>query len=295
MLSVRRLVFLLVLCTVASGCTVKFAYNNIDRLVRWQVADYVDLDDAQAAYLDAELARLLYWHRSSHLPLYAQRAQLLANELDETMGVGEVRLLFEDAIVWADEIEARSMPMVIELMASLSEAQVAGLPEAFARSNAEFAEDELSMTLSEAQDEWRERVEGGMKYFAGRLSRAQRDYIATQSVRYQPEFVLWAAYRERWQAALLQALAGRDDVDAFAASYRRLVEERERFWGEEFTRATRANEALSLEVLHGLLAKLDDRQTARFQERLLTLAEDFRDLAANAEVPAEAAACLVSC
>ncbi len=295
MLVVRRLVFLFVLCFVTSGCTVKFAYNNIDRLVRWQVADYVDLDEAQAAYLDAELARLLYWHRSSHLPLYAQRAERLANELDETVHVDDVRRIFDDAIGWADEIETRSMPMVIELMASLSDAQIAGLPEAFARSNAEFAEDELAMTLNEAQGEWRERVEGGMKYFAGRLSRAQRDYIAAQSVRYQPEFVMWAAYRQRWQAALLQVLAIRDDVDAFAASYRRLVDDRERFWGEEFTRATRANEALSLEVLHGLLEKMDDRQTARFQERLLVLAEDFRDLAADAEAPTEASACLVTC
>ncbi len=295
MLLVRRLVFLLTLCTLSWGCTVKFAYNNIDRLVRWQVADYVALDDAQAAYLDAELARLLYWHRSAHLSLYAQRAEQFANDLDETLRKEDLQRLFDDAIAWADEVEDRSMPMVIELMASLSQEQVAGLPEAFARSNAEFAEDELAMTLSEAQSKWRERVEDGMKYFAGRLSRAQRDYIATQSVRYQPEFVLWAAYRERWQAALLQALANRQDVDAFAANYRRLVAERERFWGDDFARANRANEALSLEVLHGLLTALDDRQTVRFQERLLALAEDFRELASAAEPPADAANCLVTC
>ena len=266
-----------------SGCTVKFAYNNLDRMVRWQVADYVDLTDEQAALLDEELAEFILWHRTTHLPLYADRAEAMASGLNETVGEDDMQALYEQAMIWSEEVEARGMPMVVALLASLTPEQMEALPEAMEKSNVEFAEDEVDLTLSEAQAEWRNRVSDGLKFFAGRLTREQKRYLAEQSVRYQPEYVLWVEYRRRWQAALLKTLEIRGDSAAFDVAFRRLVDERESYWGEAFTSTSRANEQLGREVLVGLLARLSDKQTERFQEKLLALAEDFRELATEVD------------
>ena len=62
---------LLGLVLLSGGCSVKLIYNNADRFIRWEVADFVDFDPQQRAYFDGELALLLYWHRQTQLPLYA--------------------------------------------------------------------------------------------------------------------------------------------------------------------------------------------------------------------------------
>ncbi len=290
-----RVLSLLVLLATATGCTIKLAYNNLDRMIRWQVSDYVDFDDAQSEYFAGELDELLYWHRTTQLPLYAARAERMAMDLSEEVTAADLDALFAQAVGWADVVEQRAVPLMVELMLSLSDEQVAELPEKFAESNAEFMEDEIELTLPEAQELWRERVTDGMKYFAGRLNRSQRDYVAAQSVRYQPEFVLWVEFRKRWQAELLGALEERQDHEKFETRFRALIDDRESLWGEEFTTATRANEKLSRDVLVGLLARLDDEQSKRFAQRLNSLAEDFRDLSARGKAPESVERCLARC
>jgi len=36
-----------VMLWATSACSLKMAYNNMDRLVRWQMSDYLDLDAQQ--------------------------------------------------------------------------------------------------------------------------------------------------------------------------------------------------------------------------------------------------------
>ena len=64
------LLVLFSLLLVNSGCGVKLAYNNGDRLVRWWVDDYIDMNSEQKRYLRDATRNLLYWHRSQELASY---------------------------------------------------------------------------------------------------------------------------------------------------------------------------------------------------------------------------------
>ena len=268
-----------------TGCTVSATYNNLDRLARWQIADYVDFDDRQDAYFRAELDRVLYWHRVSELPVYAERLDQLAREINQEFTEPTLEAMIKDVRTWAERIEAEAMSMTIELMLSLTDAQVAELPARLEKANAEFAEDELDVDLSEVRENWADSMVDGAKYFMGSLTREQRDYVQAQSLRYQPEQVMWVEYRRRWQAAFLEALSGRREATAFATRYRQLVKERESFWSPEFTSVSKSNDALRRDVTLKLLRTANDQQRERMTERLSGFSEDFRELTAAAEIP----------
>jgi len=275
--SIRRLGLLICLLTAASGCSIKLAYNNLDRLVLWQVGDYVRLDREQKAYLRQEVDTLLYWHRRNHLPLYADYMRTLAVTLTDAPQVSHIDAMFEQFLAWGEEVEQRVLPPTIHVLQSLSEKQMAGLPEAFTQNNAEIAESEASGSVADHQAQWAEDFEDAIERFTGRLNKSQRDYIALRAQAYEPERLLWIDYRERWQADLLKLLEKRAEP-TFPAAFRALVAAREDYYDETLSRVFDANIELSQSVMVDLFAGLTERQAERLVDRLTKLAEDFEEL-----------------
>lgn len=271
-------VLLLALLLLGSGCSVRMAYNNLDRLARWSVSDYIDLSDTQRACFDAAFDRLWRWHRAEHLPQYAGFLQELRGTLGDGIDEAEMRVLVDRVVAWADEIEQQGLPAAAALLASLSDAQVARLAEALEARNRELAEPEQGVSLVRAQRGWQEEFTGRFTEFSGRLTRGQREYLARQSARYVPELVMWADYRRRWQRDLLALLAHRDDRAAFTRGFAELSAQRERYYGTELAAVVAGNERLAREASAWLVNHLTARQRERFFRRLDDLAEDLQVL-----------------
>ncbi len=282
-----RLICVLGLIICTSGCSVKFAYNNVDRLVRWQMSDYLDLSSDQRKLLDTQLEGLMSWHRREHLPEYAILMESLATQWSDGVSEAQIEALFQQMFVWGEEIEEQGMPTAISLMQSLTDEQVAALPARLEKSNQEFEEDELDVALAEVQEAWADDFADGLERFTGRLQKAQRDYLSLRATAYQPERVLWAEYRRRFQADLVKLLLKRNEPE-FEAEFRRLAAARESYYGEEYTRVSNQNIALSREIASYVLSNLTEKQSGRLKDALLDLAQDFQELAAKAK-PAEAA------
>lgn len=291
----RRLAMLAAVLLLSGGCSIKMLYNNADRFARWAANDYLQMDEAQEAYFTEEVKALHYWHRTQELPLYADYLDALPGNLDNGVDEAEVQSIFDTFYSWWEVLEAKSMPFVTQMMMSLSDEQVARLPERFEQDNREFAEDELDRSVDEIQAEWMRQYADTLSRFSGRLTREQTRYLETQSVRYVPQFELWAEYRERWQRDLLTLLTEkRRDPDHFPDAFARLATSREAYYGEELAAVFDRNEALATEVTAWLLNNLTDKQRQRFNERIGEMAATFRELAAEApgEVP-QGGGCLV--
>jgi len=282
-----RLICVLGLMICISGCSVKFAYNNVDRLVRWQMSDYLDLSSDQRKLLDTQLEGLMSWHRREHLPEYAILMESLATQWSDGVSEAQIEALFQQMFIWGEEIEEQGMPTAISLMQSLTDAQVAALPARLEKSNQEFEEDELDIALAEVQEAWADDFADGLERFTGRLQKAQRDYLSLRATAYQPERVLWANYRRRFQADLMKLLLKRNEP-GFDAEFRRLAAARESYYGEEYARVSDENIALSREIASHVLSNLTEKQSVRLKDALLDLAQDFQELSAKAG-PAEAA------
>lgn len=291
-----RILLALTVVLLGSGCSVKFTYNNLDRFARWGVSDYLAMNEEQRRYFDAEFAKLHTWHRTSQLPRYAAALESLPVLMADGVDAEEVVALEVTVLGWANEVEEHAMPLFVDMLCSMTDAQVARLPQLLEATNREFAEPEFAASLDTSQQRWRDEVADMFARFAGRLSDAQQEYLIRQSSRYLPERVLWAEYRRRWQADLLVLLQKRAERQWFAEQVMRLAASRQTYYGSELTRIVEHNEALSREVGAWLLNHMTERQQARLLERLLELAVEFRELAAEEQNPLPLPdGCLVSC
>lgn len=290
-----RLLALALVLLLGSGCSVQFAYNNLDRLVRWGVNDYVNLNEAQRAMFNEEFARLHYWHRTEHLPRYADFLEALPTTLSDGVDIQELLALENTMMGWAEEVVEQGVPLAVAIMQSMTDEQVARLPVRLEESNREIEESELGKSVEAAQDRWRKEVEDIFTRFAGRLTPAQQAHLVAQSVRYIPERVLWAEYRRRWQRELMRLLEKRTEP-SFAAEFAQLAASREAYYGTELTAIFDNNENLGRETAAWLLNHMVERQTVRMYTRFVELAGDFRELSDDALnwLPAEEA-CEITC
>ncbi|MFU8814713.1 MAG: DUF6279 family lipoprotein [Pseudomonadales bacterium] len=286
---------LLLVC--ASGCSVPLAYNNLDRLARWSMSDYISMDPAQRSYFDAAFHDVWTWHRREHLPLYAAWLGGLSESLVSGTTEAEMQSLVDQVVAWANDIAARGTPLAADLLASLSDDQVEQFARALEDGNREFAEPELGLSVAEAQQAWQKEVADRFSRFSGRLNGAQQDYLRSQSVRYIPDRVLWADYRRRWQRDLLALLRHRHEPQSFLRGFEQLAANRSSYYGSELAPIMASNQQLTREVSVWLINSLTDRQRQRFAGRLEGLAEDFANLAdaRGRAQPVAAPACLVIC
>lgn len=281
-LATRIFLSLCIFCML-SGCSIKMAYNNMDRLVRWGVSDYVDLNREQKAVLDREIKRIRYWHRVNHLSQYADFTHSLAVRWSDQVTIADIQMAFDQMTSWIEELQEQTTPLVIDMMISLTDQQIAELPQRLEASNLELAEPELGVELGEAQALWAEELTDRMRRFTGRLSDDQKNYVKRRSSGYRPERVLWAEYRRRFQKDLLALLQHRQDRDRFVEGYRALVASREAYYGPELTEIFKHNEALSMDVSAHLLSNLSEKQSNRFVDELTELGDIFAELATQVD------------
>lgn len=282
-----RVLLALLLLSVLSGCSVRFVYNHADRFAVWQAEEYLDLDRAQRDWFRARMRLFLHWHRTNQLPRWSEALRDFELAVQD-----EVRREDFEAFVfagerWADEILMEILPTTTELLASLSDAQVAALPETFAQRNAELNEDYAGLSEAEQKAVWRREMREGLDRWVGDLNAGQELLLDAASERVVADNGSWIGYRERWQAELLTALARRGDAAAFEATLRRLVLDREHWYTEDYARTRANNDAAYLDFTVALLGSLDARQRERLSRRLVDLAEDFEALAAEDVTPPE--------
>jgi hypothetical protein len=289
---------LVIVLGAASGCSVKMMYNNMDRISRWVVSDYIDMTPEQRAYFDAEMAGFLYWHRTTHLPQYAAWLESMEPTFTNGTSTEEFEVFMGSLFDWYEEAEARGMPIAIEMMLSLTDEQLARLPVRLEEDNEELAEDEAGLSVEQSQKRWREEFADGFARFAGKLNREQKDYLVQQSVRYVPQYDLWADYRRRWYLDVMALLRdGRNDPEAFAQAFIELAaNRRSHYYGLELTVIFDHNEVLYRDVSVWLINHLSEKQREKLFTRTGELAEVFRELVAQApeQAPTESA-CLVRC
>ncbi len=280
----RRITALVLCACCLSACSLKMMYNNADRFVRWQVNDYVELNAEQKKFLNTQIKDVLDWHRNQHLPLYSEYFLTLSQQVTDEVSPERVKDIIDQFILWGEEIELRSMPAAIGMLASLTDEQIAALPERLAEDNRKFAEDEMDKPLGDIQSQWAGDFTDALERFTGRLDRGQRDYIVKQADGYQPERVLWIEYRQRWQKDLLKLLEKRREQQ-FAEEFRKLVGARESYYGSEFTRVSKDNQKLGVNMAAHVLSNLTPKQSQRFSDTLREWGEDFAELAAQRQEP----------
>lgn len=280
-----RWLTLLCLLLIVSGCGVRTAYNNLDWLtVRW-VNQQVSLDREQEAMLRSWLGEQLAWHCATQLPLYSELVGQI--HLDLVAGNLDQKRLAEHGQSIADlgrVLTERTIPLLIDLAATLSDEQVLQVLEAFDERTEDVRVSVEEKSLEDLADERLASMERTLRRFMGRGNQAQRQRLAVwaDSVTATESYQL--RQRLYWQERLALALERREDTDFLSAEMTALMRP-ESAWSEDYRSVMEANRVLTLAALEDVVVKADTRHINRLTARLSSLRSDFDRLRCEGEKP----------
>jgi hypothetical protein len=279
----------------AGGCGVKTTYNNLDRLVRWSMDDYMSLDPAQEAFFRGELDTVLYWHRTSQLPVYAKAIRQLDADLADGASMEEMFVFRGEMEAWWDRILEASLPLSTQLMYSATDAQLDQFAVQYAKDIRKYVKPYEKLSPDERRERWARDFRDYFEYLTGSLNADQRAMIVAQSKRFVPDDRSWADYRARYGAALVALVRERRSFIEFSHAFRTMTFERERWYGDVYSAALASNQDLYRDVSLALLESLTVEQRRQLSKTLQELAKDFDELALDAPAAPPPAACLISC
>jgi hypothetical protein len=280
----------------AGGCGIKTAYNNLDRFVRWSAEDYMELDPAQDAYFRAELKSVLYWHRTTQLPIYSKTLRGLDSEIANGVTMEEIVVFGDEVDGWWKNILEASLPLGSQLLYSASDTQLDQFATQYEKDVKKYVKPYAKLSIEERRERWARDYQDYFEYFAGRLNGEQKDIIRAKSAKFVPDDQSWADYRRRYGAALIALVRERGTYVEFARAYRDLTFNRERWYGNDYNAALESNRALYRGLTLALLDSLTGTQRRDLSKNLQDFARDFDELAAEAPpIAPPAAPCLAGC
>ncbi|MCZ4324055.1 DUF6279 family lipoprotein [Pseudomonas anguilliseptica] len=276
--AVKTLLLLLCLSLLISACSrAGLAYRNLDWLLPWRLNDYLNLDSQQQAWLKPRLQTHLQWHCSAELPRYIDwlhtTESILAQPQPDSAQLLEQFAQFDAAL---KRIGIEITPTAIELLQGLSEQQVSELYAALDEDNLEDRQDFLDPPLTTQISERQTRMQERLRPWLGRLNKAQTEHIADWANSLGEQNRLWLENRQLWQAELRKVVAERDSAD-FAERLTSLLQQRERFYSDEY-RASYGRSRQALATLFSqLLSSSDKTQRERLSHRLHDLRRDLAE------------------
>lgn len=263
---------LLVACSQTS-----LAYRNLDWLIPWRVSSYLDLDSQQKAWLEPRIQTHLNWHCSSELPRYVNWLKntrpLLQSAAPDAQQLDEQLIQAEQAF---QAIVEQTNPTAVQLLSTLSDAQVERLYARMDKDNREDREEFLEPDLQIQIVERAERLEKRLRPWFGPLNDKQREHVATWASDRREQSRLWLEGRERWQAAFRETLDRRRAAD-FSQRMTQLLENRRGAHDPEAAQAYLESRQAMASLFSQLLADADDKQRTHLLQKIDALRLDLAE------------------
>lgn len=274
--SIFALIFLPFLLT---GCSSKFAYNNLDWLLYWYLDDYVELDKQQKAKFDAKLEVWLKWHREEELARY--KADLVAlkdrfnqgplneEELMGVLGLGRKH--------W-EHLRDKLAPELSELAVELHDSQVQELFEKLEKDNLDEEEEWQEEKDEDPVKNRSKRIQKQIKNSIGKLTKTQIAIVDEYAPQFTSTFEEWITYRRNIQATAKVLFESRKQDPEFPGKLLTLMTQPDDYRSEEYKSISQQNRQLSARMIADINQTLTAKQMKRLNRELDNLIEDINDL-----------------
>ncbi len=275
---IRATVVFLTMALLSACSSTRMAYRYADWGVNWWVEDYVTLTSEQEQRLAQDLDNLRQWHCTTELPRYRQWLDELvrdtrSGDLDRARVGYHQQRLFD----FLPGLLEQAAPAATNLLASLSDEQVAELARNMARNHREMEEKFLLDSPEARADARAERTIERIENWLGPLNTRQQKIAREWSESRDQQTEIWLEGRRNWQLALLEVLEDRGSP-GFREQIRYLLVNSQEVRGDAYT----AMMAESLEAMADLMYELIEAgapsHLAHLEERATELRGDFRAL-----------------
>jgi len=170
-----QIIGVLLLAALLGACSaVRLAYNNLPTVSYWWLDGYVDFGEAQSLRVREALDALLGWHRREELPqvlaLLRQAQALAPRDITPAQACGFAAAVRERLLATA----ARAEAPVAEVAVTLSAAQLEHLQAKYAKVNADYRDEWVSLDVAALHDKRYQRFLDRHEDFYGALTAEQR-------------------------------------------------------------------------------------------------------------------------
>ncbi len=227
---------------------------------------------------------MLDWHCSSHLRDYAR----LLREANVDFQQGRItpgRLTYyTDQLerYWI-EILQQALPSIAELLRRASQEQIEELFDVFEERNQEARERIDESTREELLESYQERMTEEFERWFDSVTPEQAQMVVEWSERFQPLGEEGLAFRKRWQERLRSLLKDRENEETLLAGLRRLFTEADELRTPAYQARLEHNRRVTIELVASVAQTLTPEQLQRLAERIEGFADDFEELACEAE------------
>jgi hypothetical protein len=278
MRDLSKILIIVALAALLAACGVRSAYNNLDWLVMRWVDNQVSLNTDQERAVRQALDDHLQWHCTSQLPEYVEFLRRVDADVDAgRISIERFNEHGEQLAEFGRSLVNEARPAIIELLASLDDAQTRDLLDGFEQRNEELIEEISEISQAERQRNQVRGMERGMRRFIGRLTPDQRERLEQWAGDLEPSGELTLKQRLNWQSSFAQTLSKRHDYDRFEAGMNGLLSPGST-WSDDYRELMVYNRERTVEALVDLHHMATPRQINRLQSRLNSLAGDFARL-----------------
>jgi Family of unknown function (DUF6279) len=277
------------LALLASCSTAKFAYNRLDWLVAWEIGKVVELEGPSKQLFEVGFDSLWQWHRSTQLSAYAHDLREIADATAKPVTAEQLRAWWERGAAHGRRLLDEAMPPSARVLQALDDAQVKHMLKKMSEQRREETADELERTAEETRVEMARSRSKGLRRWLGPLSDAQEGLVREWAAARRSEPILWQRYGEQWEQAFAATLATRGQP-GFEQRVRDVFDRPELPDSEAVRVLNEHNRDTFLQLLARLAPTLSEGQRRHFRKKLVGLAEDLEELAAQAQQTAAATA-----
>ncbi len=275
----KLLLTLSVLLLILSGCSSRFAYNNLDWLIYWYVDDYVELDRPQRVVFDGYVDQWLVWHRQQELDQYLQhlndlRQQVAGGPLSQQQWLQH----FERGRGHWERLRDRVSPELVEIAVLLNDDQVESLFDEVADQREETEEEYNDIKDEDRLDESRKNLQEQMERWIGRLSQLQKDIVSDYAPRIRPTFQDRLAYQRQLDAKARQLFDQRETLPDFQQQLLDILQNSSQYQSQQLKENSDHNRVLFAHMSAVISQTLSDKQRRHIDKKLGDLADDIEAL-----------------
>lgn len=265
----KKLIQILLICCLITGCTVSFTYNQLDWLIPWYVESYVDLTRDQKRSLKEQLQPFLAWHREEELRKYVEILDDIESAIGSPVTGQQVRAWIDDIVSAAERTEFSMVQLGLEFGDQLSDTQMQEFVDSLWKRQRDFEEEYLERTDEEYVEDNADELADFLKKLLGKLSGDQKDRLvsAAQSLcRFDKP---WLVDSEEWLREL-EPLLKRDS--GWQSAVEAAFQARKVNRSPEFRACIDRNYT----VISEAIADVENQASERQKEHLRNEIEDLR-------------------
>ncbi len=266
----------------------KLAYNRLDWLVAWEVDKYIELDGPSRVAFDSGFDSLWQWHRSTQLATYARDLREVAEAAQGTLTRDQIAGYLQRASDHGERLFLEALPPSARVLQALDDDQVRGLLEKMAEDRGEEAEEEAERTPDESRKQHERDVARSLRRWLGSLNGAQQARVRDWAAARRDEPALWKRHGEHWAVVFERTLAARAAPD-FETRLREVFRDPQLPDSAAIRELNDYNRDHYIGLLAQLAPTLSAEQRRHLRKRLISIAEDFEELARQRQQAAAAA------